>query len=208
MAHSYVRGNWREVATSGPMILSKCCHDLDILGWILRQPVVSLNSFGSLTHFRPENAPEGAPMRCTDGGPAADVCKYYAPRLYAKSGDSPTVNALTLTNTAEARMEALKTSPYGRCVYHCDNDVVDHQSVNMELADGTTVSLIMNGQGYKEGRTMRYDGTRATLLGNFSSGEHKITIHNHLTGIVEQIAIPDPGHDEHGGGDWESCRAL
>jgi hypothetical protein len=79
---------------------------------------------------------------------------------------------------------------------------VDHQSVNMELADGTTVSLIMNGQGYKEGRTMRYDGTRGTLLGNFSSAEQKITLHDHLSGAVEHIDVPDPGYDEHGGGDF------
>jgi predicted dehydrogenase len=202
MAHSYVRGNWRNVATSGPMILSKCCHDFDILSWILRQPVTRLNSFGSLTHFRPENAPAGAPPRCTDGCPAAEQCKYYAPRLYARDGESFTLNAVTLTPTAEARLEALKTGPYGRCVYQTDNDVVDHQTVNMELANGTTVSLLMNGQGYEECRTMRFDGTRATLLGKFRASSHKLTIHDHLTGAVEQIEVPDRDASGHGGGDW------
>jgi predicted dehydrogenase len=202
MAHSYVRGNWRNSTIAGPMILSKCCHDFDILYWILRQPVERLSSFGSLIHFRPENAPAGAPLRCTDGCPAAEQCKYYAPRLYGRDTDSPTWNALTLTTTVEARLEALKTSPFGRCVYHCDNDVVDHQSVNMELTDGATVSLIMNGQGYEEGRTLRFDGTRATLLGKFRAHAHKLSIHDHLSGEVEHIDIPDRDQSGHGGGDW------
>src|SRR5690606_22011869 len=180
--------NWRNLATSAPMLLAKCCHDLDILLWILQQEVVRLNSFGSLTWFRPENAPEGAPLRCTDGCPAAEECKWYAPRLYVSDHDGHPWNALTYQPSAEARLEALKTGPYGRCVYHCDNDVVDHQTVNMEMADGSTVVLTMQGQGYEEGRSMRYDGTRATLLASFA-GENKIVIHDHLTGEKEYITV-------------------
>jgi predicted dehydrogenase len=202
MAHSFVRGNWRNVAEAGPMILAKCCHDLDILYWILRKPVARLSSFGSLVHFRPENAPEDAPLRCTDGCPAADECKYYAPRLYASDMDGWPWNALTLKATVEARMEALRTGPYGRCVYHCDNDVVDHQAVNMELEDGTTVNLLMQGQGNEEGRTMRYDGTRATLYGRFVHGRYTLTIRYHLTGEEENVPIIARNESAHGGGDF------
>ena len=88
MAHSFVRGNWRQEATSGPMILCKCCHDFDVLLWILQQKVAYLQSFGSLSHFRRENAPAGATERCTDGCPAADTCKYEATKRYARDGDS------------------------------------------------------------------------------------------------------------------------
>jgi predicted dehydrogenase len=208
MSHSFVRGNWRNEATAGPMILAKCCHDFDILYWILRQPVVWLNSFGSLTHFRPENAPPGAPPRCTDGCPAAESCKYYAPRLYAKDIDGWPWNALTLTQSVEARMEALRTGWYGRCVYHCDNDVVDHQTVNMELADGTTVTLTMNGQGDEECRTMRWDGTRATLYGKFLAGNYQISIHDHLTGEIERVPIIERDNSGHGGGDFGIVRSF
>jgi predicted dehydrogenase len=208
MAHSYVRGNWRNLAEAGPMLLAKCCHDLDILYWILRTPVAYLNSFGTLTHFRPENAPEGAPLRCTDGCPAADFCKYYAPRLYVSDKDSFPYNAVTFTPTKEARLEALKTGPYGRCVYHCDNDVVDHQTVNMELEDGTTVSMVMQGQGFEEGRTMRYDGTRATLLGRFVNGRNKLILKHHLTGEEEEVPIIDRDASGHGGGDFGIMRSF
>jgi predicted dehydrogenase len=202
MAHSYVRGNWRNEAEAGPMILAKCCHDFDILYWILRQPVAYLSSFGALTHFRPDNAPDGAPMYCLDGCPAAEECKYYAPRLYARDINGMPWNAVALKPTVEARMEALKRGPYGRCVYHCDNDVVDHQSVNMELTDGTTVSLLMQGQGNEEGRTMRYDGTRATLYGRFVAGRYQLTIRYHRTGEEEDVPIIAKDESGHGGGDF------
>jgi predicted dehydrogenase len=202
MAHSFVRGNWRNLAESAPMILAKCCHDLDILFWILRQPVVSLNSFGSLTWFKPENAPPGAPLRCTDGCPAADVCKYYAPRIYLNTANAFARAAASFDQSEEGMMNALRTGPYGKCVYHTDNDVVDHQSVNMELADGTTVNMLMQGQGDFEGRTMRYDGTEATLYGRFTHGNNKISIHYHRTGVVEDVPVIDRDSSGHGGGDF------
>jgi predicted dehydrogenase len=208
MAHSYVRGNWRNIADAGPMILAKCCHDLDILYWILRQPVVWLSSFGSLVHFRPENAPEGATLRCLDGCAAVDACKYYAPRLYASNRNEMPWNAVALMPTVEARMEALRTGPYGRCVYYCDNDVVDHQTVNMELVDGTTISLLMQGQGNEEGRTMRYDGTLATLYGRFVEGRYSIIIRHHRTGEEEHVPIIAKDNSAHGGGDFGIMRSF
>ena len=208
MAHSFVRGNWRDEATSGPMILSKCCHDFDVLLWILRKKVAHLNSFGSLTHFRPEYAPEGAPLRCTDGCPAADTCKYEATKLYARDGFGWPLNAVSWIPTKEARLDALMTGWYGRCVYHCDNDVVDHQTVNMEMEDGTTVTLVMNGQGDEECRTMRWDGTKATLHGKFSSRGHEIRLHHHLTGEIEDVPVIARDSSGHGGGDYGIVRSF
>ena len=208
MAHSFVRGNWRNEATSGPMILSKCCHDFDILLWILRKQVVHLNSFGSMIHFRPENAPEGATMRCTDGCPAADTCKYEATKIYVRDGAGWPQNAVSYIPTKDARLEKLKTDWYGRCVYHCDNDVVDHQTVNMELEDGTTVTLVMNGQGDEECRTVRWDGTKATLHGKFSSRGDEIRVHHHLTGEVEDVPVIARDSSGHGGGDYGIVRSF
>jgi predicted dehydrogenase len=208
MSHSYVRGNWRNEATSGPMILTKCCHDFDILYWLLRQRVVTLSSFGDLTHFRPENAPEGAPPRCTDGCPVEEECKYFAPRIYGHEGDRWPLNAVALTPTVEARMEALRTGPYGRCVYHCDNNVVDHQVVSMALEDSTTVNLTMQGQGDEECRSMRYDGTAATLYAKFSHLGDKITIRHHRSGRTERVPVTAVDNSAHGGGDFGIVRSF
>ncbi|MFN2166466.1 MAG: Gfo/Idh/MocA family protein, partial [Anaerolineae bacterium] len=169
MAHSFVRGNWRNSRLESPMILAKCCHDLDLLFWNLG-PVRRLSSFGSLLHFRPENAPSGAPDRCTDGCLVAGQCPWYAPRLYLQEYTGWPVSVLSEDSGLEARRRALETGPYGRCVYRCDNDAVDHQTVHMELETRATAVLSMNGHGHEESRTMRYDGTRATLRGLFRYG--------------------------------------
>ena len=199
MAHSFVRGNWRNQETSSPMILAKCCHDLDILYWNMGQPVKKLQSFGSLRHFRPENAPAGATLRCKDGCPVD--CKWDARKFYL---DMDRVNVVTRalgTDLSEAgRMKALQEGWYGRCVYHCDNDVVDSQTVNMAFEDGTTVTLTMHGHSHDEARSMRYDGTRATLRGYFSYGRDMLEIRDHHTGETEHVPIPE-ATSGHGGGD-------
>ena len=65
-AHSYVRGNWRNADTSSPMILAKCCHDMDILLYLLERKCKKVSSFGSLRHFTPANRPAEATDRCLD----------------------------------------------------------------------------------------------------------------------------------------------
>lgn len=209
MAHSFVRGNWRNSAAASPMILAKCCHDLDILLWVMDRPVTRLSSFGALAHFRPEMAPAGAPLRCLDGCPVADTCAWYAPRVYsAEPGRGPALStpafmlgALEGGDTPEARREKLRASPYGRCVYHCDNDVVDHQVIAMEFEGGATCAFTMHGHSDQEGRTLRWDGSRATLYGEFGfGGRTEIRIHDHGSGRVEVIKL-DGGDGGHGGGD-------
>jgi predicted dehydrogenase len=205
MAHSFVRGNWRDSQIESPMILAKCCHDMDILYWNLG-PVRRMSSFGSLMHYRPENAPPGAPERCTDGCPVADECPWYAPRIYLHGYTGWPVSVISEDTSPEARQRALETGPYGRCVYHCDNDVVDHQTVNLEFASGASGTLIMHGHSHEEARTMRYDGTRATLRGRFGLGlGDSIEIHDHLTGMVEEVDLQPSGFaadgSGHGGGD-------
>ena len=203
MAHSYVRGNWANVAASAPMILAKCSHDLDILTWNLGLPVRRLQSFGTLRHYRPENAPPGATLRCTDGCPAAETCPFDARRIYLNmENEGWPVTAITNDLSLEGRRKALETGPYGRCVYHCDNTAVDNQTVNMEFEDGTTVVLFMHGHSHLEGRTMRYDGTRATLFGEFTTERSKIEIYDHLTNTRERVRIPTTDDTGHGGGDF------
>ncbi len=208
MAHSYVRGNWRNLASSSPMILAKCCHDLDILAWNMGRPVEKLQSFGSLIHFRPENAPAGAPQRCTDGCPAADECPFDAHRIYLGLAPNQWPAAvLSEEGTAAGLRRALEVGPYGRCVYHCDNDVVDNQTVAMQFPGGASVVLFMHGHSYEEARTMRYDGTRATLRAKFDYHAGSIEVHDHLTNRCEEVEIPATASG-HGGGDFGTVRSF
>lgn len=138
-AHSFVRGNWRNSGTSSAMILQKCCHDMDILLWLTGKRCKTVSSFGSLTWFKPENAPEGATERCLDC-PHKDDCLYSAPKFYLGRYDTGErdwpLSVLCQEPTREGLEEALRVGPYGRCVYHCDNNVVDHQVVNLLLEGG------------------------------------------------------------------------
>jgi predicted dehydrogenase len=207
MAHSFVRGNWSRAEDAAPMILAKACHDFDIISWNLADPVVSLQSFGSLLHFRVENAPIGAPPRCTDGCPAATQCPFDATRLYLN--DRLTgwpVHVISNDLSPAGRLTALRDGPYGRCVYRCDNDVVDHQVVAMGLTSGATVSLTVQGHSHEEARTMRYDGTRGTLRARFGL-RSDIEIHDHQDGHAAHVPIPS-ARSGHGGGDFGVIRAF
>lgn len=205
MAHSYVRGNWAVMETSSPLILAKCCHDLDILTWNLPAPVTRVASSGRLHHFRPEHAPPGATPRCTDGCPLAD-CIFDARRIYLAADTEPWLSeALSDDTDAQASLRALRSGPYGRCVYHAGSNVVDHQVVAMERADGTTTTLRFSGHGDAGARTMRYDGTRATLRGVFGATV-SLEIREH-GGTVESVEISTP-ESGHGGGDDGIMRAF
>ena len=149
-AHSFVRGNWRNSTQTSPMILQKSCHDMDILTWLLGKKCVSVSSFGSTQLFKPERAPEGAALRCLDGCKVKDSCPFDAEKIYVTSpktgranGESWISSVLSVENTLESTYQALREGPYGRCVYHCDNDVVDHQQTNLLMEDGSTISFTM-----------------------------------------------------------------
>ncbi len=134
-SHSYVRGNWHAEAESTPMLLAKSCHDIDIAQWLLDKPCKRVQSFGRLTYFTPENAPDGAPARCIDGGcPAAETCAYNCKKLYYDDKDNAWFRractrgiAKTENPTDDEVMTALKTTDYGLCVYQANNDVVSRR---------------------------------------------------------------------------------
>ena len=229
MAHSFVRGNWRRQDESSPMILAKCCHDLDLLTWIVGERFTRLSSVGSLRHFRADCAPRpDIPLRCTDGCPIEAECPFSAPGIYlerrpwrsiAQGVDSVPYYDFSVERgwpasvlahgdmRPEVIRHALETGPYGRCVYHCDNDVVDHQVVSMQSESGISVTLTMHGHSHEEGRTLRLDGTRATLEGRFNHSQNVIMVHDHLTGRTETV-YPLGTHIVHGGGDAGLMQAF
>ena len=143
IAHSFVRGNWRRSDETSPIIMQKSCHDMDILTWLVGSEAKRIASFGSLRHFKEENAPEGSAARCLDC--KAENCQYHALKAYLPvRGGWPAV--LLGPDQSEAGIrKALETSPYGRCVYRCDNDVCDHQVTIIEFKNGVNVSFTLSG---------------------------------------------------------------
>lgn len=174
-SHSFVRGNWGNTGRASFMLLQKRCHDLDILQWLLGKECKRIQSFGSRNHFRIENAPEGAPERCTDGCPHADKCYYNAVRLYYDAKTNAWFRdacAQKPNPTDEEVWHALETTQYGKCVYKCDNDVVDHQTANMEFEDGTTVTMTMSAFT-RGGRKTHIMGTKGELFCNMGAPADK-----------------------------------
>ena len=198
MAHSFVRGNWSNSDRSSSMILQKSCHDMDILRWLIGADCKNISSFGELTHFKADNAPEGAALRCLDGCKHKHECAYYAPKLYLTEDTGWPASAISNDSSYEARYKALKEGPYGRCVYHCDNNVVDHQVVSMEFTNGVTVAFTMCAFTNEISRTIKLMGTEGEIRGAMEKNE--IEVKNFSTGTVEVIRIQEE-KTEHGGGD-------
>jgi predicted dehydrogenase len=167
MSHSFVRGNWGNESRSTFMLLAKSCHDLDILAYLVGRPCRRVSSFGNLTYFRPENAPPGAPPRCTDGCPHETDCTYSALRMYIHEQDQHWFagHAGMLDKSPQDQLDMLRTGPYGRCAWQCDNDVVDHQVVNFEFDDDVTGTFTMTGftAGGMDSRHIRLHGTEGCL---------------------------------------------
>lgn len=198
------------------MLLAKSCHDLDILQWLLGKPCKRVTSFGELSYFREENAPAGAPVRCADGGcPVGDTCPYNCMKLYYEDKNNLWFRGAAARGLAAGEiptdaevLQALQTKDYGLCVFHANNDVVDHQVVNMEFEGGITASFSMNAfnQG---GRYIRIFGTKGELYANMSDQE--ITVYTFADKQRRTIPVVAPGEtivDGHGGGDAGIIREL
>ncbi|MBR2884924.1 MAG: Gfo/Idh/MocA family oxidoreductase [Clostridia bacterium] len=205
-AHSFVRGAWRNTAQSSPMILAKSCHDTDIMQWLIGKKCLKLSSFGSLKYFKKENCPEGAPPRCTDGCPYGDECFYDTRKLYfpGHTGYREWYRRIATSAAGEVSdervMESLKTTQYGKCVFQCDNDVVDHQVVSMEFEDGITALFSMSAFTPETSRTIKIMGTKGEIRA--SMAVNKIEITDFLTYTTRTINLENlEGIDGHGGGD-------
>jgi len=208
-SHSFVRGNWGNVGRSSNMLLQKSCHDIDILQWLLGKKCKKVQSFGTLSYFKEENAPEGAPDYCIQGCPVGDTCQYNAVKLYLDNSEEHWARNLWFRTTCArvanpddtAVREAITNTQYGKCVYKCDNDVVDHQTVNMLFEDDITVTFTMNCFN-KGGRFIHIMGTKGEIRASIS-GESPIEYFDFET--RETMTIPLYAEDGikggHGGGD-------
>jgi predicted dehydrogenase len=201
-SHSYVRGNWGNESRSTFMLMSKSCHDVDILAYLVGRPCKRVSSFGERSLFNEENAPSGAPVRCVDGCPAERDCVYSAHKVYL--GPEPSFGAWGAQYVGvagkpyEEQVEILRTSPYGRCAFRTDNDVVDHQVVSFEFEGGVSGTFTMTAFTPFGGRYVRLHGTRGYISANTDG--NTIDLHRFADGAHDRIQIP-PKPGGHGGAD-------
>jgi len=211
-AHSFVRGNWRREDESSSLLLQKSCHDIDWLCAIVGRPVERISSFGSLRHFRPESRPEGASDRCTSCA-VESSCPFSALRFYRRGLESPGTGEEYMARvmsgdlTPESVEQALEEGPYGRCVYASDNDVVDHQVVQLGFEGGVVVSFTMTAFSEGANRKTRIFGTK----GQINADGRMIEIFDFMTGQTRVVDTDVHGHaaeDGHAGGDIGLVRAY
>lgn len=202
MAHSFVRGNWRNDVTSCPIILAKSCHDLDILLWLTEAHCTRVSAFGSLSYFRETNAPAGSTDRCFTC-PAAETCRFEARKMYLPVLGQWPADIVCVEQTEEALLEALRIGPYGRCVYRCDNNVCDHMSMILEFDNGVTATFSLTAQTsacHRHIHIMCEDGEIEA-----DDGTKQIIIRRHVSSQAdtfdERIINIRTNGSGHGGGD-------
>ncbi|MBN8878490.1 MAG: Gfo/Idh/MocA family oxidoreductase [Sphingobacteriales bacterium] len=205
MAHSYVRGNWHNSATTTPILLAKSCHDLDIIKWMLGKESQSIQAFGDLRWFHKENAPAGSTARCTDGCAVESTCPYSALKIYYRKRQRTYVFDLPedKDKQGDAILDFLKTTDYGRCVYRMDNDQCDHYTTNILFKDNITASFNMEAFTPWGGRRTRVMGSMGFIEGDMS----KFTIYDFRTDQSKTyeskvLDVANYKNEGHGGGDW------
>lgn len=213
---SYVRGDFRNEAESSNMLLAKSCHDLDLIQWLMGSRCVKVQSFGHLSHFTPENAPQGATDRCADGCPHLKTCPYNAYEVYRDRQGLPQTWRRKASGQVNPTYEdltwAVENTPYGRCVYKCDNDVMDHQTVNLEYENGETAVFTVSAFN-KGGRRLHIMGTKGELISTdfktislFTYSDEDVNSETYGKPKTEIIDTSPEGMDQtiaggHGGGD-------
>lgn len=199
-AHSYVRGCWRRSDETSPLILAKCCHDFDILHWFIGKPCLNVSSFGDLTYFKPQNAPANSADRCLDC--KVEDCQFNAEKLYITDKFykatfikfSSRVYVGKAGSTKAEKYEALRNGPYGRCVFKCDNNVVDHQIINMQFENGITASHTVTAFSEKFYRRTQISGTKGEIIADDLTGKIKVNIYHGKSYTINTKIIKGIGH--------------
>ncbi|KIK65414.1 hypothetical protein GYMLUDRAFT_239950 [Collybiopsis luxurians FD-317 M1] len=210
-AHSYVRGNWGREKESSFALMTKCCHDIDIIcHWMGPSPPVKVSSFGSLRHFNHKSKPidAGDATRCFDC-PMERECPYSAKRIYldpVSRGNTgwPAETIVDGIPDIENITAALMQGPYGQCVYESKNDVCDNQVVNLQFENGCTASFTMAAfTSAICDRQLRMHFTHGEIIGNMNT----YTVTDFRTKKTQTFCPVNEGGG-HGGGDLGLMRTF
>ncbi|HNZ50849.1 MAG TPA: Gfo/Idh/MocA family oxidoreductase [Bacilli bacterium] len=198
-AHSYVRGNWRNSQTSSPMVLAKSCHDLDIIRWLMGSDCTQLSSLGNLFYFNKAHAPLGSKAYCYQ---CQVDCPYHAFRFYKKHPMWAMI--FTLNPDLETVLKDEKLS-YSRCVYQSDNNVPDHQVVQMLFKNAATAQLTITAFSKEIHRSIKIHGTKGEIEGDMEGMTITVKV---FGGDTWQIDVRELAKDfsGHAGGDKKMVR--
>ena len=199
-AHSFVRGNWNNEKRSSPLILAKCCHDMDLLYWLCNSKAKSISSLGSLKYFNKNNAPAGAAARCCDCQ-YNNTCVYDSKYLYVgrqknnvtEIGAKGFHAAFTASNEPEIILKELMTNNYGRCVFSSDNDVCDHQTAHILMQNDIKIIFEVSAFTKHCHRIMNIQGTKGELNADDRYHEFTVDIFGDETKIIS-TKNDDSGH--------------
>lgn len=203
MAHSFVRGNWRNSNETSPIIMQKSCHDMDILVWLIGSRAEKISSFGNLQYFKRENAPEGSAERCLECNERKN-CRFDARKAYVEIAGSWPATVVCTDQSKEGLLKSLETSPYGRCVFKCDNNVCDNQVTIIEFENGATATFHLSGFTNKMHRTIKIMCENGEIIGDDETNTIKVTKYssnNLYQETTKEIKI-ESEEGFHGGGDY------
>ncbi|WP_454053595.1 Gfo/Idh/MocA family protein [Clostridium sp. Marseille-Q7071] len=195
--HSFVRGNWRNSNLSSSLMLQKSCHDMDILLWLVGSPCRKIASFGELSYFKKERKPEGAGDRCVECK-IESKCPYSAVKLYYNNVGRWPTTAIVEIQTIDEVKKAVEQGPYGRCVYNCDNNVVDHQSTILEFENNVTATFNLSAFTNQVNRTLKIMGTKGEIRAIDSKNEIEVQL---FDTNERKVLNPKQITGGHGGGD-------
>lgn len=182
---SFVRGNWRKAKETSPIILQKCCHDLDIMYWMIGKKCQSLSSYGTLAFYNKINRPEYATDKCIDCSDSK--CAYNSLEFimkYPGAMNSPKGEGVTKADIIQYLGK--EENMYGKCIFNCDNDVCDRQIVNMTFEGGVIANLLVHGfKASRTDRTTKIYGTMGAIEGNIHSGKFTVYVFGQEPYVVD-----------------------
>lgn len=199
-AHSYIRGPWRNSKLSSPMILAKCCHDMDIIRYLMGEKCVAVSSFGSLLYFNSDNAPKGCGAYCSQCNYAD--CLFRAQKLYLMEKGRWCASYFSPIDASDEEvLEKLKLSQYDKCVFRNDNNVVDHQVTIMQFVSGKTACHTMTGFSKEIYRDIKIYATKAEIVGVMEDNRIEVRYFDGATETVNvDVSAADIGG--HNGSDY------
>lgn len=205
MAHSYVRGNWKNSRETTPIVIAKSCHDMDLMRWLVNKPCKSVSAYGDLSLFKLEKAPNNSTERCLNC-PLEPKCAFSAKRIYLQQRrylyvfDIPDNERYDKKYTSLI-IDKLKTTDYGKCVFRSNNDQCDHFVTSMEFEDNITGVFSMEAFTATGGRLTRIMGTKGWIQGNMEKFEVVDFLTNKCL-VWDQDISSLPGYEGHAGGDF------